>query len=81
MRGHANPVHEFGLRGIALGPLNMQRMIPTLSIEDPRLSTQDPQPQWSNYRDLKDDYEKQQKAETLAPTAIINYLGDTPSAP
>jgi hypothetical protein len=56
-------------------------MIPTLSIEDPRLSTQDPQPQWSNYRDLKDDYEKQQKAETLAPTAIINYLGDTPSAP
>jgi hypothetical protein len=81
MRGHALPVHEFGLLGIALGPAEYATYDPNPFVRRPapiNPGPAAPAAQWSNYRDLKDDYEKQQRAEALASTAIINHLGDTP---
>jgi hypothetical protein len=80
-RGHANPVHEFGLLGIALGAAEYATYDPNPFVRRPapiNPGPAAPAAQWSNYRDLKDDYEKQQRAEALASTAIINHLGDTP---
>lgn len=81
LSGHANPIHEFGLLGIALGAAEYATYDPNPFAR--RAAPANPGPaapaaQWSNYRDLKDDYEAQQKAEALASRSIISHLGDTP---
>lgn len=81
LSGHANPIHDFGLLGIALGAAEYATYDPNPFVR--RAAPANPGPaapaaQWSNYRDLKDDYETQQKAEALASRAIISHLGDTP---
>ena len=81
LTGHANPIHEFGLLGIALGAAEYATYDPNPFIRRPapvNPGPAAPAAQWSNYKDLKDDFEKQQQAEALASRSIISHLGDTP---
>jgi hypothetical protein len=78
---HAFPIHAHGLLGLALTAVEYATYDPNPfvpKVAPPHPGAAGTAAQWSNYKDLKTDYESQEQAEAAAVGVTLANLGDTP---